>query len=173
MEVPQAPQARAETTQVQSQARPEGPQAQTQPQPAAQAPLSQARLDAGPPPLIWLPIPLENGKQGWAQLQIQERDPSGGQEHGAQHQIRLWWETPALGQIQVTMDASRGSLTTLFTVLLGAIRAGVERGLSDLQTRLTAAGFDDVKIGCRQALPGENIGPAVPVEGGPRLDRRL
>lgn len=159
-----------------AQGRADAAQTQVSPevaQPLTQAPVPQLRPDAGQPPLMWIPIPLENGKQGWAQLQIQERDARSAREHGAQHQIRLWWETPALGQIQVTMDASDQSLTTLFTVLLTAIRAGVERGLTDLQTRLAATGFDEVKIGCRQALPGESIGPAVPAEGGSRLDRRM
>ncbi|MFZ5818136.1 MAG: flagellar hook-length control protein FliK, partial [Bacillota bacterium] len=148
-------------------------QAAELPQPAAQAPLAQARTEAGQPPLIWIPIPLENGKQGWAQLQIQEGESGQRRDGRASHQVRLWWETPALGQIQVTLDASGPSLTALFTVLLASIRQGVERGLTELQQRLAEAGFDEVQVGCRQVRPGESIGPALPAGSGPRLDRRL
>lgn len=143
------------------------------PQPLVQPPVAQARSEAGQPPLMWIPIPLENGKQGWAQLQVQEGDPRAVRDPKATHQIRLWWETPALGQVQVTLDAAGQSLTALFTVLLAQIRQGLEKGLPDLQSRLAAAGFDEVRVGCRQALPGENIGPAVPAEPTARLDRRL
>ncbi len=143
------------------------------PQPALQAPVAQARAEAGQPPLMWIPVPLENGKQGWAQLQIQEGDATVGKAGKAQHQVRLWWETPNVGQVQVTLDASGESLTALFTVLMASIRQGVEKELPDLQTRLAAAGFGEVKVGCRQALPGEAIGPAVAADSNPRLDRRL
>lgn len=162
---PEASAARQEAAQ--AQPRPDAPQPLTQP------PVAHLRGEAGQPPLMWIPIPLENGKQGWAQLQIQEGDARGQREGGPQHQVRLWWETPTLGQVQVTMDASGSSLTTLFTILLASVRAGVERGLTDLQTRLSAAGFEDVQVGCRQALPGENVGPVVPDGDAPRLDRRM
>lgn len=139
---------------------------------SAQAPLAQARTEPGAPPLFWLPIPLPDGKQGWAQVQIDPEEGKRRSNGGVSHQIRLWWDTPALGRVEVTLDAAQQNLTTLFTVLSGAVRQGVELSLAGLQQRLGALGFQEVRVGCRQAMPGEAIAP-VAADGGPRLNRRL
>lgn len=134
-----------------------------QPQP------SDAQPRADQVAVVWLPIPLPDGQQGWAQLQVPEQREDGA-EGGAQ--VRLLWETPALGQVQVTLQAAAGLLTTLFTVQQAAVKPALEAGMGDLIGRLSAAGFDRVQAGCRQALPGEAGSPAVR-PGGPLLDRRL
>lgn len=136
--------------------------------------MAQVRAEAGQPPLMWIPIPLDGGKQGWAQLQIQEGESRTAKAGRASHQIRLWWDTPALGQVQVTLDASgEQSLTALFTVLTAAVNARVKQELPKLQDRLATTGFDSIQVSSRQALPGESISPVVPRESTSRLDRRM
>jgi len=137
----------------------------------SQSPNAQPQAEAAQTPVVWLPIPLASGQQGWAQLQIQEQAArADGAARGAQ--VRLLWETPALGQVQVTLDAVDGALSTLFTVQQVSARPAVEAGLDGLMARLAEAGFTRVQAGCRQALPGDAWSPA-PSAGGPRLDRRL
>lgn len=145
------------------------PTAQTPAQPAAQPQQSQP----GGQHLQWLPIPLPGGGQAWAQLVVQEEAPkrSTGRPHGPVHHVRLWWDTPGLGAVQVTMDAAGMILNALFTTEMDETRAAVEQSLPALQERLRLAGFDETRLGARQAPAGETIEPAR--EEIPRLDRRL
>ncbi|HEY3364496.1 MAG TPA: flagellar hook-length control protein FliK [Symbiobacteriaceae bacterium] len=127
------------------------------------------------PQVVWLPIPLPGGKQAWAQLVVQEepererRDPTA----GPAHQVRLWWETPSLGSVQVTLDARDRSLTAVFTTPAPDTRLAVEDQLPALQQRLAAVGFPEARLGSRQPLPGESVGPTVPPEAAGRLDKRI
>lgn len=136
-----------------------------------QAPNAQPLAEAAQPSAVWLPIPLAGGQQGWAHLQVQDQAArEAGASGGAQ--VRLLWETPALGQVQVTLDAQNGALTALFSVQQASARPAVEEGLDGLTARLAEAGFTQVQAGCRQALPGESWSPAPGVSRS-RLDRRL
>lgn len=129
----------------------------------------------GTPQIFWLPIPLPDGTRGWAQLQVQEDDSpkSRARKGGPVHQVRIWWETPALGPVQVTMEAaSSGSLATLFSSAAGEIRRRMEESLPDLQQRLMAAGFPEARVGCKAPAPGDPITPAK-LPGPSRLDRRM
>lgn len=127
----------------------------------------------GAPQLFWLPIPLADGRQGWAQLQVQEEAarPRGRTGVPAQ-QVRLYWETPSLGPVQVVMDSSSKRLTAVFTVPDGDARQQIEGALDTLQTRFAAVGFPESQVGCRQPVPGETVEP-VRAEAGTRLDQRM
>lgn len=149
---------------------------------AAQAPVQAAPQAApalpqappGTPQILWLPIPLPDGKQGWAQLHIQEDDSAKtrAQRGGPVQQVRLWWDTPALGPVQVTLDAQGTSLTALFTAAAGKTRGSMEQALPELLPRLAAVGFPDVRVGCKVPAPGETLEPAR-LEGVSLIDRRL
>lgn len=141
---------------------------------AEQAQAPAASQSASAPQVLWLPIPLPQGGQGWAQILVQEDAPRKDPTRSGQpvHQVRLWWETPALGAVQVAMDASNTTLTAIFTVGEAAARLDVEGALPDLQRRLTDAGFPEARLGTRQAQPGEPVGP-LKVDDPGRLDRRM
>jgi len=142
-----------------------------QSQPATQA---QPQAQPGAPQVFWLPIALPDGTKGWAQLHIQEDDSPRARKFkgGAAQQVRIWWDTPALGSVQVSMEAVADKLTTLFTTVQAESRTQVEEALPDLRRRLAGAGFPEAALGCRTAPPGEPVEPAR-VEGASLLDRRL
>jgi len=141
--------------------------------PAVPQTLPQALPQTGQPVLNWIPIPLPQGGQAWAQIYVQEdgrkpRDPESG---GAHHQVRIWWETPGVGPVQVTMDALDTTLTALFAVVIPQTRQPLERALPRLQERLNRAGFTDTRLGTRQSMPNETVGP-LRLDDYSRLDRR-
>lgn len=144
-------------------------------QPGVQTPATtpQAQPQAGQPVLNWIPIPLPQGGQAWAQIHVQEdgRKPSSSESHGAHHQVRIWWETPGVGPVQVTMDAADSTLTALFTVMVPQTRQPLEQALPHLRERLNQAGFTDTRLGARQSMQHEMVGP-VRLDDSPRLDRR-
>ncbi|HLN60413.1 MAG TPA: flagellar hook-length control protein FliK [Symbiobacteriaceae bacterium] len=141
----------------------------------AGSPPAAAPNQPGTAQIFWLPIPLPDGTRGWAQLQVQEDDSpkSRARKGGPVHQVRIWWETPALGPVQVTMEASSsGGLATLFSSAAGEIRRRMEESLPDLQQRLVAAGFPEARVGCKAPTPGDPVLPAK-LPGPSRLDRRM
>lgn len=142
---------------------PVAPEAATQPQPA----------QPGQPQVLWLPIPLPQGGQAWTQVHVQEEAPGKGRRGaGPVHRVRIFWETPGLGPVQVTLDASATSLTALFTSAAAESRAAVDRHLPDLQQRLNAVGFPETRLGSRQPLAGETVEPVRTDEAG-RLNLRM
>jgi hypothetical protein len=143
-------------------------------EPAAAAPISaQAPNQAQTPQIMWLPIPLANGEQGWVQIHVeQEAKKAGRQSDDPGHQVRLWWQTPTLGAIQVTLDSSRGGLASIFTVQQPESKQRVDEQLPHLRERLVAVGFPDARVGARQAAPSETIEP-VRIEGLYRVDRQM
>jgi hypothetical protein len=137
----------------------------------AAPPTAQAPPQAGQ--VVWLPIPLPGDGQGWAQLHIHEEpDRRGAPGAAPQRQVRLYWETPALGPIQMVMDAPERSLVALFTAVAPGSRASLEQAMPMLRERLAAAGFPDVKLGLRSPAPGEEVLPLRPA-GAARVDRRI
>jgi hypothetical protein len=135
----------------------------------------QAPAQPGAPQVMWLPIPLPDGTRGWAQLQIQEDDPprkAARQGGGPAHKVRIWWETPALGPVQATLEATGSSLSTIFTAAVGDSRESLQAQLPDLQHHLAQAGFPEARLGCRQAARGEAVEPAKG-DGSSRLDQRM
>ncbi len=138
---------------------------------SAAAQQGQTTPVAGP---VWLPIPLPDGKQGWAQIAVDEEPEAPGRTRGGTpaHRVRIWWETPQLGPVQVSLEASGSSLAALFTAQQEEGRRRIEGGLSDLQERLRAAGFPEARIGTRRPLPGEQVTPVRTDRPG-RLDRRM
>jgi hypothetical protein len=141
--------------------------------PTAPLPAPQAQPQPGQPVLNWIPIPLPQGGQAWAQIYVQEdgrksRDP---QSDGAHHQVRIWWETPGVGPVQVTMDAVDTTLTALFAVVQPETRQSLEQALPQLQERLNQAGFTDTRLGTRQSAQNETVGP-LRLEDYSRFDRR-
>jgi hypothetical protein len=135
-----------------------------------QALMSQQQ--AAMPQVVWIPIPLPDGGQGWAQLRVEE-EPSRRQrgEEKAVRQVRLWWETPALGAVQVSLESAGPHLAALFTAAEAESRTAILEGLAGLKERLAAAGFAEPLVGCRAPRPGESLAP--PAGGEYRLDRRL
>lgn len=164
-------------------------QVQVQPQEANQPTILLKLLSTGPAPaqgaapaaaqapqaaqVVWLPIPLPGEGQGWAQLHIHEEpDRRGGPDAPPQRQVRLYWETPALGPIQMVMDAPERSLVALFTAAAPGSRASLEQALPMLRERLAAVGFPDTRLGLRPPAPGEEVLPLRPA-GAARVDRRI
>lgn len=148
-----------------------------QPQAASQATQTQpasAQAQPASPQVMWLPIPLPDGSQGWAQLHVQEdaSPRTRAAKGGPAQQVRIWWETPALGAVQVSMEAATGRLSAIFTTASSESRMQVEESVPDLRQRLAEAGFPEASVGCRTAPPGEPVAP-MRVEGASRLDRRL
>ncbi|HYF91689.1 MAG TPA: flagellar hook-length control protein FliK [Symbiobacteriaceae bacterium] len=146
---------------------------QGQPQPASavnQPGVQQTAL----PQVLWLPIPLPDGNQGWAQIHVQEDDSpkTRAQKGGPVQQIRIWWETPALGPVQVTLEAAAANLAALFTAAEPGSKGALEQSLPALQRRLAQVGFPEARVGCRAAAPGEAVEPAR-IEGANRLDKRM
>lgn len=127
-----------------------------------------------PPGLVWLPIPLPGGGQGWAQIHVPPEAPrkGSGQGDSSVRQVRIWWETPELGAVQVTLDGAASDLSAIFTAVSPESRTQIESHLSDLRARLQEAGFPEARLGCRQARAGEAVEPFRP-EGTARLDLRL
>jgi hypothetical protein len=122
----------------------------------------------------WLPVPLPDGRQGWAQIQVRE-EPEGRRRTpgaGAPAQVRLWWETPALGPVQVVLDTAGGALAALFTAPAEEVRRLLGQGFPGLQQLLTEAGYPEARLGCRPPPPGEKVGPA-PAGEATLIDRRL
>jgi len=134
------------------------------------ATLPQSPSQAGQPALSWIPIQLPQGGQAWAQIYVQEegRKQKGSEAH---HQVKIWWETPGVGPVQVTMDAAETTLTALFTVVAPESRQPLEQALPSLQERLNLIGFTDTRLGTRQAMHNEIVGP-VRLDELSRLDRR-
>jgi hypothetical protein len=133
-----------------------------------------AHPHAETPGAVWLPIPLPDGRQGWAQVQVREdlEGATRARTAGAPAHVRIWWETPELGQLQVALDTGGGALAAIFTVPGAESRSQLEQALPGLQQRLTAAGFPEVRVGCRPPRPGETVGPT-PAAGASRIDQRL
>lgn len=164
-------------------------QVQVQPPEANQPTVFLKLLSTGPAPgqsaaspaaqappgghVVWLPIPLPGQGQGWAQLHIHEEpDRRGGPDAPPQRQVRLYWETPALGPVQMVMDTPEQSLVALFTAAAPGSKASIEQALPMLRERLAAVGFPDVKLGLRATAPGEEVLPVRPA-GAARVDRRI
>lgn len=124
--------------------------------------------------IFWVPLPVPGGGQGWAQVQVQEEPDAQRRSPGdpAGPQVRIWWETPALGAVQVALSASGPDLSALFTAAATDTRSEIVQGLSGLQARLGGVGFPEARLGCRAPMPGEAIEPLRP-EGAGRLDRRI
>jgi hypothetical protein len=133
----------------------------------------QTQPQAGQPVLSWIPISLPQGGQAWAQIYVQEdgRKPKGPESQEAHHQVKIWWETPGVGPVQVTMDAVDSTLTALFTVVVPETRQPLDQALPLLQERLNLAGFTDTRLGTRQSVQNEMVGP-VRLDDSSRLDRR-
>ena len=146
------------------------PQGQ-QPTPVASQPAAQP---PGAPQVLWLPIPLPDGNQGWAQIHVQEDDSpkTRAQKGGPVQQVRIWWETPALGPVQVTLEAAATNLAALFTAAAAESKGALEESLPELQRRFAQVGFPEARVGCRTAAPGEAVEPAR-IEGANRLDKRM
>lgn len=133
----------------------------------------QPQTQPGQPQVMWLPIPLPQGGQAWAQVHVQEESPRKGRAHkGAVHQVRIFWDTPGLGPIQVSMDTASTALTALFTVAVAESRTTLEEHLPELRQRLQEAGFAETRLGARQQRPGEAMEPVKSDEAG-RLDLRV
>ncbi|HWI63948.1 MAG TPA: flagellar hook-length control protein FliK [Symbiobacteriaceae bacterium] len=145
--------------------------AAAQPAPVANQPAPQ---QPGAPQVLWLPIPLPDGNQGWAQIHVQEDDSpkTRAQKGGPVQQVRIWWETPALGPVQVSLEAAATNLAALFTAAAADSKGALDQSLHELQSRLAQVGFPDARVGCRTAPPGEAVEPAR-IEGANRLDKRL
>lgn len=144
-------------------ARSEGAAAPAQAQPAPQ-----------PAAVIWLPIGLPEGGQGWVQLYVEEGQEQGQAGKGAAsgRQVRLYWETPGLGPVQVVLDAPDQHVSALFTAAQAESRAAISAALPELGERLAEAGFPAPRLGCRAPAPGEAVRPARPASS-PLLDRRI
>jgi flagellar hook-length control protein FliK len=144
--------------------------------PAQPTPVSnqQPAQQQSAPQVFWLPVPLPDGKQGWAQLHIQEDESprARGAKGGPNHEVRIWWETPSLGAVQVTLDAVSDKLAALFTAAAPESKGALESLLPELQRRLSQVGFPEARVGCRTAAPGEAVEPAR-AQGASRLDKRL
>lgn len=142
--------------------------------PTGQTTAATGQQPGNAPQVFWLPVPLPDGSRGWAQLQIQEDDsPKSRAKHGGPvHQVRIWWETPALGPVQGVLEALGSSLSAIFTAVAGDSRSSLEEHLPDLLGRLAAAGFPEARLGCRLPAPGQTVEP---VRGGDnsRFDRRM
>lgn len=168
-------------------------QVQTPPQPGMPAPLvlklvqnpaftgqtntaitQPAPGEAGQPPAhaVWLPIPTPTGGQAWTQLHVLPEAPRRSQGISPARQIRIWWETPELGAVQVMLDSESIDLSAIFTVVNPESRTQIESNLAALQARLAEAGFPEARLGCRQARPGEAVEPFRP-DGPHRLDTRF
>lgn len=157
-----------------SQATPGAPQlaAALQLPDAPLQPPTQTTQQAGQPQVLWLPIPLPQGGQAWAQVHVQEENARKGRAvAGPVHQVRIFWETPGLGPVQVTMDASATALTALFTTAAVDVRTALEQHLPELQQRLNEAGYTETRLGARQPMPGEAVEPVRSDEAG-RLNVR-
>lgn len=152
----------------------ERPQAASQTSQAAPQTNQAAKAQPAAPQVTWLPIPLPDGTRGWAQLHVQEEDSprTRAAKGGPARQVRIWWETPALGAVQVSMEAASGRLSAIFTTASPDSRVQVEGSMPELRRRLAEVGFPEAAVGCRTAPPGESVAP-VRVEGSSRLDRRL
>jgi hypothetical protein len=126
------------------------------------------------PQVLWLPIPLPGGNQGWAQIHIQEDDSPKARalKGGPIRQVRIWWETPALGPVQVTLEAAATNLSAIFTPAAADSKGLLDQSIGDLQQRLALAGFPEARVGSRAPAPGEAIEPAR-IDGASRLDKRL
>lgn len=134
----------------------------------------KAQLHAEPPAAVWLPIPLPDGRQGWAQIQLREESegPARAGTVRAPAQVRIWWDTPELGELEVALHAGGGALAAIFTVPGAASRSQLEQALPALQQSLAGVGFPAARVGCRPPRPGETVGPS-PADGASRLDQRL
>lgn len=142
-------------------------------QPAPVANQAQAQQPVTPQ-VLWLPIPLPGGSQGWAQIHIQEDDSPRARalKGGPVQQVRIWWETPALGPVQVTMDAAPASLSAIFTAAAADSKSLLDQTMGELRQRLAEAGFPEARVGSRAPAPGEAVEPAR-IDGASRLDKRL
>jgi hypothetical protein len=142
------------------------------PGPAPDGGAAQGQAALQPP--VWLPIPLPDGNRGWVQLHVQEEewDRRRSAQGDPSRQIRLWWETPALGPVQVVLEADGPQLSLVFTAQLAETRLALEEGLPDLTDRLAQIGFSQVQVGCRLPAPGEPMAPAR-AERAAWLDRRI
>lgn len=168
--------------------RPNGPEAAPAPVPAppteqAARTLATAAQQAAPPSVIqqaaaavqadgvsWIPIPLPGGQQGWAQITAEEDTATRSKGRERTHQIRIWWETPRLGAVQVLLDTlSEGRLIGLFTVPAATARTSIETRLPELVESLAQAGFPAAQLGARPPQPGQ---PVQPESRSGRLDRR-
>lgn len=141
-------------------------------QPAA---VEQHSSEAQPQLVAWLRIPLQGNRQGWAQLSLRTERDGGGQLAGAEssrlREVHLWWETPELGEVGVTLTGAGKALTVGFQVRRPESLQRVAASLSSLEADLKAAGFPNPTLACRPLREGEKSGP-VPA-GGLALDRRL
>lgn len=176
-----------------SPAPPQGAPSQAAPAEATTAaPAPQATASAAPPPVqspapptqtmplavpgemvAWVPLPLPGGGQGWAQLKVEEQKRRNARKGSERYyQVRIWWETPELGAVQVMLDAApEGRLVGLFTVAAATLRAAIEERLPQLSEALEQAGYPAAQLGARVAKPGEQ--PTPPASGSAMFDRRV
>jgi hypothetical protein len=122
--------------------------------------------------VAWVPIPLPNGTHGWAQVKVEEdRRRKAKRSEEPYYQVRIWWETPRTGVIQVLLDAApEGRLIGLFTVAAAALRAAIEERLPELADSLAEAGFPGAQLAARLQQPGQLPAPET---GSSRLDRKV
>ncbi|HEY8347467.1 MAG TPA: flagellar hook-length control protein FliK [Symbiobacteriaceae bacterium] len=123
------------------------------------------------PEVTWVPLDLPGGRQGWVQLAVQRDGPDREAEtgEGRDLQVRLWWETPALGPVGVTLTGTGNRLTVRFLVRNPDSLRRVTEALPELEAALREDGFQRLRLACHPLPEGEG-----PVGGrGWTLDRRL
>lgn len=123
--------------------------------------------------VVWLSIPLRDQRQGWAQVSLRTEPDGGGPAEGAEpaQTLRLWWETPALGEVVATLRRVGESLSVGFQVRRPHSLERVAAALPSLEAGLKAAGFPSPTVACRPLREGEAAGPVK--ARGLSLDRRL
>jgi len=125
------------------------------------------------PAVVWLTIPLRDGRQGWAQLSMRT-EPDGGrpaEEVEPAQTLYLWWETPNLGEVGVALRRAGQSLSVGFQVRQPHTLERLAAALPLLEEGLKAAGFSEPTLACRPLREGEAAGPVQ--ARGLSLDRRL
>lgn len=134
---------------------------------------AEAGRGAPQPSVVWLSIPLRDHQQGWAQLALRTEPESGHPSEGAEpvQTIHLWWETPSLGEVGVTLRRTGPALSVGFQVRMPHSMERLAAALPQLEAGLKAAGFPNPTLSCRPLREGEAAGPVQ--ARGLALDRRL
>lgn len=117
------------------------------------------------PQLLWFPLPLPNGAQGWVQLRVEPE--AKGEAQSSLSKLSLWWESPLLGPIRAELEAHGEALSARLGTARPETQGRLNAEIEALTERLTAAGFTRVSAGAR-LLPRD---PA-PEGGAGRLDQR-
>lgn len=126
---------------------------------------------AAAPWVTWIPVGEPEGRQGWVQLAVPREPPEHRSVAAAvrETEIRLWWETPALGPVAVTLAGTGSSLAVQFHVGNPDSLQRLAAGLPDLEAALREKGFVHPRLACHPLKDGE--GPVG--DPGRALDRRL